>query len=185
MLLNSATFLSGTGMEQLPITDRAPVQRRGGFKAGQISSLMVFLLVPCSPIFQSLWPTNRLCSPPSGSCILYLHIAPSQAPPSVCAVCKPQAFPRSVRLRCFLPNELLFVLSRLAPLVTYHNCCPGSCGASHTRMTRSPPSEPLRLSRSNTISVSALPGSYPCLRRTIVSLFHISRLLRSTMVEVD
>ncbi|KAJ4986888.1 hypothetical protein SVAN01_07566 [Stagonosporopsis vannaccii] len=99
--------LSGTGMEQLPITDGAPVQRRGEFKAGQISSLMAFLLVPCSPIFQSLWPTNRLCSPPSGSCILYLHIAPSQGPPSVCAVCKPQDSPRSVRLRSFLPNELL------------------------------------------------------------------------------
>ncbi|KAH6615034.1 hypothetical protein C7974DRAFT_57585 [Boeremia exigua] len=82
-LLNSATFLPGTGKEQLPIADDAPLQRRGEIKAGQISLLMVALLVPCSPIFQSLCPTNRLCSPPSGSCILYLHIAPSQAPPSV------------------------------------------------------------------------------------------------------
>lgn len=57
------------GKEQLPIADGAPSQRRGEFKAGQISLTMVDLLVSCSPIFQSLCPTNRLCSPPSGSCV--------------------------------------------------------------------------------------------------------------------
>ena len=62
-LLNSATSRSGTGKEQLPIADCAPSQRRGEFKAGQISLHSVYHLVSCSPIFQSLCPTNRLCSP--------------------------------------------------------------------------------------------------------------------------
>lgn len=39
---------------------------------------MVYHLVSCSPIFQCFCPTNRLCSPPSDSYTLYLHIAPSQ-----------------------------------------------------------------------------------------------------------
>lgn len=69
------------GKEQLPIADDAPSQRRGGFKASQISLTMVYYLVSCSPIFQSLYPTNRLCSPPSGSCAVYLHIAAGQDPP--------------------------------------------------------------------------------------------------------
>jgi len=58
-------------------------QRRGEFKAGQISFAHDGRLVPYSPIFQSLCPANRLCSPPSSSLILYLHIAPSQNPPPV------------------------------------------------------------------------------------------------------
>ena len=71
------------GKEQLPIADDAPSQRRGEFKADQISLTIVNLLVSSSPIFQSLYPTNRLCSPPSGSCAVYLHIAPGQDPPSL------------------------------------------------------------------------------------------------------
>lgn len=73
--------LESGGMEQLPIADDGPSQRRGEFKADQISLTVVYLLVSSSPIFQSLYPTNRLCSPPSGSCAVYLHIAPGQDPP--------------------------------------------------------------------------------------------------------
>ena len=100
-LLNSATSRSGTGKEQLPIADCAPSQRRGVFKAGQISLHSVYHLVSCSPIFQSLCPTNRLCSPPSSSC-LCTCISPQA---KVYRLNKPQDSPRSVRLRCFLPND--------------------------------------------------------------------------------
>ena len=96
--------------EQLPIVDCAPSQRRDGFKAGQISLHLVYHLVPCSPIFQSLCPTNRLCSPPSGSC-LCTCIAPQA---KIHRLYKPQDSPRSVPLRCSLPNNysLFFVSLR-------------------------------------------------------------------------
>ncbi len=129
--------------------------------------------MPCSPIFQSLCPTNRLCSPPSSSCILYLHIAPKTRSHRLH---KPQLSSCSVRLRAVLPTGLFFVLPRYAPLVTYHHCMPRVLWSEPHTHDQVSASGALRLSRSNTISVSALPGSYPHLRRTIVSSLLVPNL---------
>lgn len=97
-------------------------------------------------------PTNRLCYPPSGTlCTCMLPLA------KPVRLYKPQDSSSSVRFT----ERLLFVLSVSVPPVTYHHYRPGSLWgeAIHARMTRFPPSEPLRQIHS-TLPAVALPHSY-------------------------
>lgn len=132
-------------------------------------------LVHCSPIFQQSSPTNRLCNPPSGSvlvpaCRLKPSLSVSISRKTPLARCAFAAF----------TERLLFVLSRLAPLVTYHHILVRRCGARRYTCTHDPrlrSLNPLRLSRSTLFvrpsrSVSAVGSHDYCFCVSILSDCH-------------
>lgn len=162
--------------------DCAPSQQRGAFKACQISLPIIDHLVSCSPIFQSLCPTNRLCSPPSGS--LCTCISPQTKAHRLQSTSHKAHFARRAPL--LLAEQLLFVLSLFGPLAAYHNS-----------LLRFLWSEPLTHDpglRLQSPSVCPVVILYPYLLSQVHIRTHVGRLfpcskhtypsyLRSTMVD--
>lgn len=93
-------------------------QRRGEFKAGQISFAHDGRLVPTHRYFRVFAQLTDFAA--HHQVVLFCTCISPQA--RIHRLYKPLFW---VRLRLFLPNDLSFVLPRLASLVTYHSCLPG------------------------------------------------------------
>ena len=115
-LFNSATFLSGPRYwEGVTAYRGRRSQRRGEFKAGQISFAHDGRLVPTHRYFRVFAQLTDFAA--HHQVVLFCTCISPQA--------KIHKLLFSARLRLFLPNDLSFVLPRSASLVTYHSCLPG------------------------------------------------------------
>lgn len=117
--VHSATFLSGLRYWEGATAYRGRrSQRRGEFKAGQISFAHDGRLVPTHRYFRVSAQLTDFAA--HHQVVLFCTCISPQA--KIHRLYEPLF---SVRLRLFLPNDLSFVLPRLASLVTYHSCLPG------------------------------------------------------------